>query len=113
MFLCNEQTHSDISKGRRRLGDAIKRVDERTLDVSGASEDIVTGSNEFFKKHPTARDAAEKIAVATTVAAPGGIILGPAIMHTVNKTKSNAMKKKIKETIKNKMQEFKNSFMGG
>lgn len=80
------------------------------MDISGANETAKV-TNEFFKKHPTARDTAEKIAMATTVAAPGGVVIGPAMMYVVNKKKSNKLRNKIKDKIKSGYARMKREFI--
>lgn len=78
----------------------LRRIDRNTLDVVGATEDASKASNEFFKKRPTTKKIAKKIAIATTVAAPGGVVAGPLIMYGVDKKEANRMKNKLKQKIK-------------
>lgn len=78
----------------------LRRIDRNTLDVVGATEDVTKSSNEFFKKRPTTKKIAKKIAIATTVAAPGGVVAGPLIMYGVDKKEANRMKNKLKQKIK-------------
>ena len=93
-----ENTNLDPVENKSKDG-LLRRIDKNTLDVVGATEDATKASNEFFKKRPKTKKIAKKVAIATTVAAPGGVVAGPLIMYGVDKKEAIRMKNKIKKKI--------------